>query len=66
SPIAIPVDANGSCYVAGIVDVSCIEIVENVTMIVILKMTILIIIDCIPIRESQPSNGNVQIGASLY
>uniref|UniRef100_A0A1X7VC93 Uncharacterized protein n=1 Tax=Amphimedon queenslandica TaxID=400682 RepID=A0A1X7VC93_AMPQE len=29
SPIAIPVDANGICYVAGVVDVSCIDRVEE-------------------------------------
>ena len=29
SPIAIPVDTNGICYVAGIVDVSCIDRVEE-------------------------------------
>uniref|UniRef100_A0A1X7V7V3 Uncharacterized protein n=1 Tax=Amphimedon queenslandica TaxID=400682 RepID=A0A1X7V7V3_AMPQE len=29
SAIAIPVDTNGTCYVAGIVDVSCIDRVEE-------------------------------------
>ena len=29
SPIAIPVDRNGICYVAGIVDVSCIDRIEE-------------------------------------
>uniref|UniRef100_A0A1X7TDM2 Uncharacterized protein n=1 Tax=Amphimedon queenslandica TaxID=400682 RepID=A0A1X7TDM2_AMPQE len=29
SPIAIPVDTNGICYVAGIVDVSCIDRAEE-------------------------------------
>uniref|UniRef100_A0A1X7U1U3 Uncharacterized protein n=1 Tax=Amphimedon queenslandica TaxID=400682 RepID=A0A1X7U1U3_AMPQE len=28
-PIAIPVDTNGICYVAGIVDVSCIDRAEE-------------------------------------
>uniref|UniRef100_A0A1X7TVQ2 Uncharacterized protein n=1 Tax=Amphimedon queenslandica TaxID=400682 RepID=A0A1X7TVQ2_AMPQE len=63
-PIAIPVDTNGICYVVGIVDVLTEQ--KNVIMIVTLKMTILIIIECILIRESLPSNGTVQTGASLY
>uniref|UniRef100_A0A1X7UWI8 Uncharacterized protein n=1 Tax=Amphimedon queenslandica TaxID=400682 RepID=A0A1X7UWI8_AMPQE len=29
SPIAIPVHTNGICYVAGVVDVSCIDSVEE-------------------------------------
>ena len=64
SPIAIPVDTNGICYVARIVDdVSCIDRIEEC---MIRKMTILIIIECMPIRKSLPSNGTVQTGASLY
>uniref|UniRef100_A0A1X7VBK8 Uncharacterized protein n=1 Tax=Amphimedon queenslandica TaxID=400682 RepID=A0A1X7VBK8_AMPQE len=29
SPIAIPVDTNGICYVAGMVDISCIDRVQE-------------------------------------
>uniref|UniRef100_A0A1X7UPV3 Uncharacterized protein n=1 Tax=Amphimedon queenslandica TaxID=400682 RepID=A0A1X7UPV3_AMPQE len=29
SPTAIPVDTNGTCYVAGVVEVSCIDRVEE-------------------------------------
>ena len=64
SQIAMPVDTNGICYVAGTVDdVSCIG---RIVMIVILKMTIVIIIECMPIRKSLTSNGTVQTGESLY
>ena len=53
SPIAIPVDTNGICYIARIVDdVSCIDRIEECMS---WNMTILIIIiECILIRESLP------------
>uniref|UniRef100_A0A1X7T993 Uncharacterized protein n=1 Tax=Amphimedon queenslandica TaxID=400682 RepID=A0A1X7T993_AMPQE len=65
SPIAIPVDTNGISYIAGVVDVSCIDRVEefnddndseddnfdnNNRMY----------------TESLPSNGTAQTSASLY